>query len=152
MAAVLRDVVDDDLEVFFEHSNDAEAIRMAVWVPRDRDAFFQHWRGILIADELVAKTIVSGDEVAGNITSWPRDGKRYVGYWLGREFWGQGLATKALAELVQELERPLYAEVAATNIGSIRVLEKCGFEVVGSETEQDETFGELELFVMRLVG
>jgi RimJ/RimL family protein N-acetyltransferase len=152
MGEVLRDVVDDDIEVFFEQQNDAEAIRMAVWAPRERDAFFQHWHGILAADELVAKTIVSGDEVAGNITSWPRDGKRYVGYWLGREFWGQGLATKALAELVQELERPLYAEVAATNIGSIRVLEKCGFEVVGSETEQNETFGELELFVMRLVG
>jgi len=125
---------------------------MAVWPPRDRDAFFEHWRGIIANDELVARTIVSGEEVAGNITSWPRDGKRFVGYWLGREYWGRGLATEALAELVQELDRPLYAEVATTNIGSIRVLEKCGFEVVGSETEQDETFGELELFVMRLVG
>jgi len=152
MSGVLRDVVEEDLPVFFEHQNDPEAIRMAVWAPRERDAFFEHWRGILRGEDLVAKTIVSGDEVAGNITSWPRDGKRYVGYWVGREFWGQGLATKALAELVQELDRPLYAEVAATNIGSIRVLEKCGFEVVGSETEQDETFGELELFVMRLVG
>ena len=73
--------------------------------------------------------------------SWDRDGKHLVGYWLGREFWGQGLATRALRELVDELERPLYAEVATTNIGSIRVLEKCGFKVVGSETEQDETFG-----------
>jgi RimJ/RimL family protein N-acetyltransferase len=150
--SVLRDVVDDDIEVFFEQQNDEEAIRMAVWPPRDRDAFFEHWRGIIANDELVARTIVSGEEVAGNITSWPRDGKRFVGYWLGREYWGRGLATEALAELVQELDRPLYAEVATTNIGSIRVLEKCGFEVVGSETEQDETFGELELFVMRLVG
>jgi RimJ/RimL family protein N-acetyltransferase len=149
---VLRDVVDDDIEVFFEQQNDEEAIRMAVWPPRDRDAFFEHWRGIIANDELIARTIVSGEEVAGNITSWPRDGKRFVGYWLGREYWGRGLATEALAELVQELDRPLYAEVATTNIGSIRVLEKCGFEVVGSETEQDETFGELELFVMLLVG
>ena len=152
MSAVLRDVVDDDIEVFFEHQNDAEAIRMAVWAPRERDAFFEHWRGILANEELLAKTIVSGDEVAGNITSWPRDGKRFVGYWVGREFWGQGLATKALAELAAELDRPLYAEVATTNVGSIRVLEKCGFTVVGTETEQDETFGEIELFVMRLVG
>jgi RimJ/RimL family protein N-acetyltransferase len=150
--SVLRDVTEEDLPVFFEHQNDPEAIRMAVWPPRERDAFFEHWRRIMSDDDLIGKTIVSGDEVAGNITSWPRDGKRYVGYWVGREFWGQGLATKALAELVQELERPLYAEVAATNIGSIRVLEKCGFEVVGTVNEQDETFGELELFVMRLVG
>jgi len=152
MADVLRDVVEDDIDVFFDQQNDDEAIRMAVWAPRGRDAFFEHWRGILGNDELVAKTIVSGDEVAGNISSWPRDGKRFVGYWLGREFWGQGLATKALAELVAELDRPLYAEVATTNVGSIRVLEKCGFTVVGTETEQDETFGDIELFVMRLVG
>ena len=152
VGAVLRDVTEDDLPVFFEHQNDPEAIRMAVWPPRDRDAFFDHWRRILRDDELIAKTIVSGDEVAGNIGSFERDGKRYVGYWVGREFWGQGLATKALAELVAELDRPLYAEVAATNIGSVRVLEKCGFTVVGTVTEQAESFGEIELLVMELVG
>ncbi len=152
MGAVLRDVIDDDIETFFEQQNDAEAIRMAVWAPRERDAFFEHWRRILSDEDLIAKTIVSGDDVAGNITSWGRDGKRLVGYWLGREFWGQGLATRALAELVAELKRPLYAEVATTNKGSIRVLEKCGFTVVDTVTEQDETFGEIELLVMELVG
>jgi len=52
---------------------------------------------------------------------------------------------------VAELDRPVYAEVAATNVGSVRVLEKCGFEVVGSVTEQAEAFGEIELLVMELV-
>ena len=152
MGVVLRDVVEDDLEVFFDQQNDAEAIQMAVWPARERDAFFEHWHNILSAEDLVARTILAGDEVAGNIGSFERDGKRYVGYWLGREYWGRGLATKALAELIEELERPLYAEVATTNIGSIRVLEKCGFTVVGTTTEQDETFGEIELLVMELVG
>jgi len=149
--SVLRDVTEEDLPVFFEHQSDPEAIRMAVWPPRERDAFFEHWRRIMSDDDLIAKTIVSGDEVAGNIGSFERDGKRYVGYWLGREFWGRGLATKALAELVAELDRPVYAEVAATNVGSVRVLEKCGFQLVGSVTEQDEAFGEIELLVMELV-
>jgi RimJ/RimL family protein N-acetyltransferase len=152
MGAVLRDAIEEDIPVFFEHQNDPEAIRMAVWPPRDRDAFFEHWRRILSDDDLIAKTIVSDGEVAGNIGSFERDGKRYVGYWLGREFWGQGLATKALAELAAELERPLYAEVAAANVGSVRVLEKCGFTVVDTVTEQDEAFGEIELLVMELVG
>jgi RimJ/RimL family protein N-acetyltransferase len=152
MGAVLRDVVEDDIEVFFEQQNDPEAIQMAVWPARGREAFFEHWHGILHDDSLVAKTILSGEDVAGNIGSFERDGKRYVGYWLGREYWGQGLATKALAELVAELERPVYAEVAATNVGSVRVLEKCGFTVVGTVTEQDEAFGEIELLVMELVG
>jgi hypothetical protein len=32
------------------------------------------------------------------------------------------------------------------------VLEKCGFTVVGTTTEQDEAFGEIELLLMKLVG
>jgi RimJ/RimL family protein N-acetyltransferase len=125
---------------------------MAVWPPREREAFFEHWHNILRAEGLVAKTIVADDDVAGNITSWERDGKRYVGYWVGQEYWGRGLATRALAELVEELGPPLYAEVATTNVGSIRVLEKCGFRVAGTMTEQDESFGDIELLMMELVG
>lgn len=51
---------------------------------------------------------------------------------LGELQWGQGIATTALAELI-ELEpiRPLHADAAADNAGSIRVLEKCGFTVTG---------------------
>jgi RimJ/RimL family protein N-acetyltransferase len=151
--AVLREVIEEDLPVFFEHQRDPEAVEMAAFPAREREPFFEHWHRIMGDDELVAKTIVSEGEVAGNISSWERDGKRLVGYWLGREFWGRGLATQALAELVEELTvRPLYAEVSTTNIGSIRVLEKCGFTVVGTTTEQDEAFGEIELLLMKLVG
>jgi RimJ/RimL family protein N-acetyltransferase len=152
MNPVLRDVVEEDIRVFFDQQNEPEAIRMAVWLPREREAFFEHWRNILRTDGLVAKTIVSDGDVAGNITSWEREGKRYVGYWVGQEYWGRGLATRALAELVEELGPPLYAEVATTNVGSIRVLEKCGFTVAGRTTEEDESFGEIELLVMELVG
>jgi RimJ/RimL family protein N-acetyltransferase len=151
--AVLRDVIEDDLPVFFEHQRDPEAVEMAAFPSREREPFYEHWHRIMADDELVAKTIVFDGEVAGNISSWERDGKRLVGYWLGREFWGRGLATQALAELVEELTvRPLYAEVSTTNVGSVRVLEKCGFTVVDTVTEQDETFGEVELLVMELVG
>jgi RimJ/RimL family protein N-acetyltransferase len=151
--AVLREVIEEDLPVFFEHQRDPEAVEMAAFPAREREPFFEHWHRIMGDDELVAKTIVSEGAVAGNISSWERDGKRLVGYWLGREFWGRGLATQALAELVEELTvRPLYAEVSTTNIGSIRVLEKCGFTVVGTTTEQDEAFGEIELLLMKLVG
>src|SRR5512132_1829315 len=151
--AVLRDLIQEDLSVFFEHQRDPEAVEMAAFPAREREPFYEHWHRIMGDDELVAKTIVSEGEVAGNISSWERDGKRLVGYWLGREFWGRGLATQALAELVEELTvRPLYAEVSTTNIGSIRVLEKCGFTVVGTTTEQDEAFGEIELLLMKLVG
>jgi RimJ/RimL family protein N-acetyltransferase len=89
--------------------------------------------------------------VAGNIVCFDRDDKRLVGYWLGREFWGQGLATRALAELLVEVtERPLYAYVAKTNIGSARVLEKCGFELTDHRIRHEE-LGEVEedLYVLK---
>ena len=77
--------------------------------------------------------------VAGNIGSWEQDGKRFVGYWVGREFWGKGVATRALQEFVGEVtKRPLHAWVAASNVGSIRVLEKCGFVQVDSRTTDVE--------------
>ena len=42
---------------------------------------------------------------------------------------------------MQELEtRPLHAWVAATNVGSIRVLEKCGFVRVGEHTTDIEEY------------
>jgi RimJ/RimL family protein N-acetyltransferase len=135
MASVLRDVIESDLPVFFEHQRDPEATRMADFPARDREAFDAHWERVLGDETLTSKTIVFEGQVAGNIGSWEQDGRRLVGYWLGREFWGKGLATKALAELVDELDRrPLYAYVAKTNVGSIRVLEKCGF----ARSDEDE--------------
>lgn len=134
--SLLRDVIESDLPVFFQHQRDPEATAMADFPPRDREAFDAHWQRVLADDANVVKTITFEGQVAGNIGSWEQDGRRLVGYWLGKEFWGKGLATKALAELVQELgTRPLYAYVAKTNVGSIRVLEKCGF--VRSEEDED---------------
>jgi RimJ/RimL family protein N-acetyltransferase len=134
--SVLRDVIESDLPVFFEHQRDPEATAMADFPARDREAFDAHWERVLGDEALTAKTIVFEGQVAGNIGSWEQDGRRLVGYWVGREFWGKGLATKALAELVDELgTRPIYAYVAKTNAASIRVLEKCGF--VPSDEDED---------------
>ncbi len=141
--AVLRDVVESDLDVFFEHQRDPEATRMALFPARDREAFDAHWRRVLADRTLTKKTIVHEGEVAGNVACWLQEGKHLVGYWLGSAYWGRGLATRALAELVEEVEtRPLHAWVARSNVASIRVLEKCGFVVVGSRTEVDERLGE----------
>jgi RimJ/RimL family protein N-acetyltransferase len=153
MERVLRDVVDDDIPIFFEQQNDPEAIEMAAFPPREWEPFRAHWGRIRQDETCVTKTIVADDLVAGNVLSWSRDDRRYVGYWLGREFWGRGLATRALGELVEELDRPLYAEVSTANIGSIRVLEKCGFVEIGKTVERQEALGgDIDLLVMKLVG
>jgi RimJ/RimL family protein N-acetyltransferase len=132
---LLRDVVESDLPVFFEHQRDPDATTMADFPARDRDAFDAHWERLLADPSLYKKTILFEGQVAGNIGSWAQDGRRLVGYWIGKEFWGKGLATEALAELIDDLGTPLYAYVAKTNIGSIRVLEKCGF--VPSDEDED---------------
>ena len=105
---VLRDVVGTDLDVFYEQQLDPEATAMAVFPARDREAFDAHWRRLLADDSLVKRTIVDAGAVAGNIGCWEQDGRLLVGYRVGLEFWGRGLATVALAELVTEIpERPL---------------------------------------------
>ena len=143
MTSVLREVLESDLDAFYEQQRDPEATRMALFPARDREAFDAHWGRILADDTVTKKTIVHEGKVAGNVLSWQQDGRRLVGYWVGREFWGKGLATGALTELLEEVPtRPLYAWVATSNVASIRVLEKCGFVVVGSRAEVDEKLGE----------
>jgi RimJ/RimL family protein N-acetyltransferase len=134
----LREVVEADLTVFYEHQRDPEATAMAAFPPRDRDAFMAHWAKTLANDSVLTRTVVSDGEVAGNIGCWEADGRMLVGYWIGREFWGRGLATRALAELLGMVNaRPLHAYVAKGNVASIRVLEKCGFVEIGEQTGDD---------------
>jgi len=125
---ILRQVVDADLAIFFEHQRDPEAVRMAAFPSRDLDPFMVHWAKLRCEPSNITRTIVSDGQVAGYIGSWMADGRRLLGYWIGREFWGRGVATAALAAFVAEVkERPLHAFVAEHNVGSIRVLEKCEF-------------------------
>jgi len=138
---VLRDVAESDLDAFYEHQREPEATAMALFPERDREAFYAHWRRLLADDSSIKKTIVHDGRVAGNIGCWEQDGRRFVGYWVGKEFWGRGLGTRALAEFVEDLPRPLHAWVAGSNVGSIRVLEKCGFVEVERRSEHDEHAG-----------
>lgn len=142
---VLRQVGEGDLPTFHEYECDAEAAAMAGFPSRDRDSFMAHWARTLANDSALTMTIVSEGEVAGHIGCWEADGQRFVGYWIGRRFWGRGLATQALAELIAMVEeRPLYAHVVASNVASIRVLEKNGFvEVERNPTDDD--IGELSM-------
>ncbi len=142
----LRDVIASDLPIFFEQQFDPVANQMAAFPARDREAFMAHWAKILADKSNILKAIVSGDQVAGNIVSWEQPGegsKREVGYWLGREFWGKGIATQALSLLLEQVTtRPLYAYVAKHNLASVRVLEKCGFTITGEDKGLARTGGE----------
>lgn len=131
---MLRDVQDADLPIFFEHQQDPQAVEMAAFVSRPRDAFMVHWRErVLGSPDTIARTIVEGAQVVGYVSSYQREGRRLLAYWIGREHWGRGLASAAVRTFLgaHELTRPVFAEVAVHNQASLRVLRKCGFEPVG---------------------
>ncbi len=131
MNVTLRDVDVADLPVFSEDQLDPDANHMAGFFVRERDAFERHWAKLLRDASVIKKTIEVDGRVAGNILSFDGIGEREVGYWIGRQYWGKGVATSALIQfLSHEPARPLHAHVAKHNIASARVLEKCGFRVV----------------------
>jgi RimJ/RimL family protein N-acetyltransferase len=139
----LRDVIEADLLIFYEQQLEPEATEMADFPSRDKETFMAHWKDkVLVNDAGQVKTILFNGEVAGNIVCFEQLGEREVGYWLGKEFWGKGIATQALKEFLRTIEtRPLYAHVAKHNIGSKRVLEKCGFTVVNENLFFSEILG-----------
>lgn len=150
----LRAVEDSDLDVFFGHRADAEAAEMAAFPAPDRERFDAQWATIRRDETVVVRTVLAGGVVAGSLNSWLDDGRRLVGYWIGREHWGHGVATQALTLFLGELpDRPLHAYVAAHNTGSIRVLEKCGFRRDPAQEAQAPVPADgIEEFVFVLTG
>ena len=151
----LRNVKESDLPIFFTHQQDPAASHMAAFTfkdPADREAFDAHWSKILGDDTITIRTIVVDEEVAGHIGSFKWDGKPNVTYWIGREYWGKGLATWALTEFLKNLgTRPMFARTAKDNVASLRVLEKCGFKVIGEEKGFANARGEeIEELVLEL--
>ena len=148
----LRDVQPDDLNIFFEQQLDPDATRMADFPSRDRTAFDAHWASNILGNPMaVAQTVLLDGKVAGHIGSWQQDGARLVGYWIGKEYWGKGVATEALARLLYIVTaRPLHAHVAKHNLASIRVLEKCGFRLEREEVV--EVSGEESAEVVLVLG
>ena len=130
-AVALREMTADDLPVFFAQQIDPEANRMAAFTrkdPTNREAFFAHWARIQADKAIVMRTILANGQVAGYVLIHGWFGEPEVSYWLGREFWGKGIATQTLeAFLAAAPTRPLAAHVVKDNIASLRVLIKSGF-------------------------
>lgn len=133
MQVTIRDLEDTDLETFFRQQLDPAPHRLIGTVMRDRDDFMAHWEKHRKNPSVRLMAILANGAVAGHVVSYVADEKREVGYWLGSEFSGQGIATHALQLFLKaHRERPVYAHVAEQNPASARILEKCGFEKVGA--------------------
>lgn len=151
----LRDTIENDLFIFFEQQLDEEALYMAAFTaedPSDKEAFMAHWTKIMSSDKVKIQTILFADVVAGHVESFELFGKLSIGYWIGKEFWGKGIATEALLLFLQQVTpRPLYARVVKDNVGSIRVLEKCGFKIVDEDKGFAHARGEeVEEYILKL--
>jgi RimJ/RimL family protein N-acetyltransferase len=151
-AILLRDVIEADLPIFFEHQLDPDATEMAALPSRDKEIFMAHWAKIMADDSVLLKTVLFDGQVAGSVVSFILGGEREVGYWIGKKFWSKGIATQALAEFLNHIKtRPLYAHVAKHNIASRRVLEKCGFTVIGENKDFSIWDGKkVEGFILKL--
>ena len=98
---------------------------------------------VLMGDRLslpfLGMTVVLADgTVAGNVVYWEAAGEPNIAYWLGKAHWGKGIASAALAQFLTKIEaRPVYAHVAKHNFASIRVLQKCGFQLARKDMSDD---------------
>ncbi|MCX5281603.1 GNAT family N-acetyltransferase [Streptomyces sp. NBC_01281] len=143
MKVRLRDVRDSDLPVFFTQTNDPEGCRMAAFTakdPSDERWFEDHWARIRRDPAIVMRAVVADDggdiddaDILGHVSVFGPPEEREVTYWIGRHYWGRGVATAALRALLGiATERPVYARAAADNLASIKVLTNCGFVVSGT--------------------
>ncbi len=151
MDVILREARAEDVEVLFENQSDPDSNAMAGVKPKSREDFFAHRKRVTANPENVLRVIeVGGDEIAGDIVSWRTEsGGREIGYRIGQKYWGRGIATAALTAFTAEVtERPLYAHVVHWNPGSMRVLDKCGFERLPAD-QDPEPDPETQAFVLR---
>jgi RimJ/RimL family protein N-acetyltransferase len=148
----LRPVQPADIETFYEQQLDPIASDMAAFPSREREAFFGHWTNTIMTNRRgVARSILADGVVCGHIVSWVDDEhqQRMLGYWLGREFWGRGIASEALKQYLPEIpDRPIYADFAWHNVGSRRVLEKNGFVPAWPAPKVEHDGVEVMLFVL----
>jgi RimJ/RimL family protein N-acetyltransferase len=133
----LRPVVDADLDALFDQMRDPESVRMAAFTssdPDDRAAFDAHMARIRSLPDVTLRAITCDGQLVGTVSSFVVDGETDVTYWIDRAAWGHGIASRAL-DLLMDLvsNRPLYARAASDNVGSLRVLQKSGFKVIGTE-------------------
>lgn len=120
---------------------------------------FIAWLGTADAHPLASLAIVRDGAIAGCIGMTPGlDVYRFtgeVGYWLGVDHWGQGLATEALAAFTAFLFREtalerLHGDVFSGNPASGRVLEKCGYRLESVQPRavyKDGVFRDLAVYV-----
>jgi RimJ/RimL family protein N-acetyltransferase len=133
----LRPVEDADLDALFDQGRDPEAVWMAAFTaedPADRHAFDAHMARVRSLPDATLRAITCDGQLVGSISSFVSGDQTEVTYWISRPVWGRGIAGQALELLLKLVPaRPLHARAASDNIASLRVLQKAGFTIIGTE-------------------
>lgn len=147
----LRPTLHADIPRLFEIQLDPAGNDLAGTKPRDLAAFTARWDDILGTPTsppkptgVTPRVIIADGVLVGSINifpsnapDFPEDGAvpNYLGYWLAREHWSRGIATRAIALMLEESSiRPLFARVISHNAASLKALTRNGFEVVSRTT------------------
>ncbi|MDQ6813173.1 MAG: GNAT family N-acetyltransferase, partial [Bacteroidota bacterium] len=100
------------------------------------------WIAFSLGQKPIQNMAVTFDgKIAGSIGVVPKDDvyrkSIEIGYFIGEEYWGRGIATCAVSLLIDYIKlhffdvSRIYAEVFAHNKASMKVLEKNGFHLEG---------------------
>lgn len=152
----LRKTEKSDLEFFFQFQLDKDANHLAAFTskdPTDKQAYLEKYTKFLNDPTINQQTILVDERIVGSIAKFKMEGHAEITYWIDRNFWGKGIATTALKNfLTIENARPIFGRVAFDNLGSQKVLEKCGFVKIGT----DKGFAnarqkEIEEFIYKLI-
>ncbi len=126
-----------DLEILFKFQLDKESGYLAAFMPKDptdKSAYINKHKKLLTDPTVNNQTIILNNTIVGSVGKFILDGHAEITYWIDRNYWGQGIASTALKEFLKnEITRPIFGRVAFDNIGSQKVLEKCGFIKTGTD-------------------
>lgn len=144
-----------DLDFLFQFQLDKEGGYLAAFMPKDptdKATYIAKHTKLLSDPTVNNQTVIIDNIIVGSIAKFVMEGDTEITYWIDREFWGQGIATKVLNKfLVIETTRPIFGRVAFDNFGSQKVLEKCGFIKVGNDTGfANARQKEIEEFIYKL--
>lgn len=126
-----------DLDILFQFQTDKEGGYLAAFMPKDptdKSAYITKYTKLLSDPTINNQTILLDNTIVGSVAKFVMEGDPEITYWIDRKYWGQGIATKALSQLLSiETTRPIFGRVAFDNFGSQKVLEKCGFIKIGTD-------------------
>lgn len=120
--------------------------------PNDRAAFDAHMSKVRASPDGTMRAVIRGGRLVGSIASFVMEGDTEVTYWIDRCVWGQGVASQALALFLDMVPvRPVYARAASDNVGSLKVLQRAGFAIIGTEVSYANARStEIEETILRL--